>query len=174
MSLLLCLLLASSCVDEPVKNSVLLDDAQNTEVLSRASSQEGEIEDVVYYGVTSVNYQSKYKKLFDKELADSTGLQFGSTYVVRYIECTLKITLKNQYFMGSPSPKCGLQSRPNGTMSEYVSLKRGYNEISQDDKEVVLKCNIMHIISDLSGREYNIYYPCSIQEIEWRGQMFNF
>lgn len=65
-------------------------------------------------------------------------------------------------FSAVDSPKCGLY--PDFTDEE--SDLRGYS-VSQKGNIVTLATKMVHVISDLSGRSYDMWYPCKPAELEW-------
>lgn len=115
------------------------------------------------------------KLLFNKKLADATGLQQGSVYVIRNEKYQMVIPTKGGIFFddqGDEKSQCGLVGIPNGTNAENISLNRGYNIATSTDTSVTLECYLIHILSDVSGKSINQYYPCNPNMIEWKGVLW--
>ena len=91
--------------------------------------------------------------------------------------CLMLVSCSNDadqiFFENEDNPRCGLKSMSDPANGGYISMNRGYNEVSQNERAVVLECYLIHVISDLSGRSLNIYYPCKPDQIEWRGLLYN-
>lgn len=170
----LCLMLAScSNDDDQIFESCKISDCNQTP-MSRSLLSNDDLTDVVVYGYTTCENQKNMKLLFNKDLAAATGLQAGGVYVTRYEKYTITIPLSNQiFFENEDNPRCGLKSMSDPANGGYISMNRGYNEVSQNERSVVLECYLIHVISDLSGRSLNIYYPCKPDQIEWRGLLYN-
>lgn len=113
--------------------------------------------------------------MFDNDLALATGLQAGNVYIARYERYTMKISLNNQFFFeNDEDSKCGLKTMSDPANGNFISMKRGYSEVSQNDNAVILESYLLHVLSDLSGKNLNIYFPCKPAQIEWKGTLYNF
>ena len=170
----LCILTVSCSTDENhLLDGCLIDDC-NSHIKSRSTSDSGEIIDIVLYGYTTCENKNNIKLKINKEIAESTGLQEGNVYIARYERYTKTVPLKSQcFFEDDENNGCGLKVMSNPANGGYVSMLRGYNEISQNEREAILECYLIHILSDLSGRNLNKYFPCMPNQIEWRGTLYN-
>ena len=110
--------------------------------------------------------------MFGSQLAELTGLQAGSVYVTRYETYRNVINLNGRSFFEDENyPECGLrryQTIDGGFLSYN---ERGYNSILNGDK-ITLETHLVHVISDMSGRALNIYYPCSPSNIKWHYYLY--
>ncbi len=133
-----------------------------------------ELTDIILYGYTTRENKKDKKVLISKEFANATGLQVGGVYIIRNERYTMTVPLNNQCFFESEyNDGCGLKTMSDPVDGSFVSMERGYNEVSQNDLRAIIECYLIHVISDMSGRSINIYYPCVPDQIEWRGYLYN-
>lgn len=93
-------------------------------------------------------------------------------YIMETITAQYELTIdglsaRKVRFSPNDSPKCGLY--PDYTNSE-LDL-RGYS-ISQKGDNVTLATKMVHVISDLSGRNYDRWYPCKPEQLEWNYNVY--
>lgn len=114
-------------------------------------------------GATSTSTSANQKVQISSKLANLMGIS-RQIYVLNYITAKYSITIDGlssdrAVFKIVDSPGCGLD--PSKT--DYA---RGYTYGSDGDV-VTLTTRIVHILSDLSGRNYDMYYPCKPENLIW-------
>lgn len=140
--------------------------------LSRSSADD-DVEDVITTGYTSVENGNNMKLLFSSQLANMTGLQAGSVYITRFETFHKKIDLNGaSFFDDELYSECGLRHRQdiNGGYISYT--ERGYNAKPVGTNQMNMTTYLIHVISDISGRKLDIYYPCKPSEIKWHYFLF--
>lgn len=177
LSIILCLFMAS-CNDSAED---LIRTGESTETFSdsniakpnkmtrsaSSTAEEEDLEDVVVSGYTSVENGKTMKLLFSSQLANLTGLQAGSIYVTRYETYKKVINLNGaSFFEDENYNECGLRRSQDLDGGHIKYTDRGYNTVLSGGK-VTLETHLIHVISDMSGRSLNIYYPCSPANIKW-------
>lgn len=177
-----CSLLITSCTDSDapiidcngVKSILTMEEENLTNGIfsTRSLNLKTDLDEVYSKGYTSVQTGENLKLLFGSQLAELTGLQAGSVYVTRYETYRNVINLNGRSFFEDENyPECGLrryQTIDGGFLSYN---ERGYNSILNGDK-ITLETHLVHVISDMSGRALNIYYPCSPSNIKWHYYLY--
>lgn len=116
---------------------------------------------ITAYGYSSYTSSGIKKAFIGPDVAKALGIAdqiyFGETLTVYY---NLRVTGlgQNAFFSYAESPSCG--------MSPNNSSQIGYS-YSQDGENVIMATKIYHIISDLSGRSYDRWYPRHPNELQW-------
>ena len=181
ISIILCLLVAScnDVADEPIvmdssEEAFSSKNEQNLVTRSKSVlSTTEDLEDIVVSGYTSVENGKSMKLLFDSQLASLTGLQSGSIYVTRYETCKKDIALNGaSFFEDENYNECGLRRYQDLDGGHLSYTERGYNTIKVSGNKVTLETHLIHVISDMSGRSLNIYYPCSPSNIKWHFYLY--
>lgn len=116
------------------------------------------------YGCTSQSNGKNYKYILPSQIANSLHIA-KDIYVVRDVTCYnyIKVDGENDVFLAQKSPNCGL--RPTNTTGDYT---RGYTSSTPDqDGKTQMTTKLLYIICDISGRSYNMWYPCSPEKLEW-------
>lgn len=127
--------------------------------VSRASSTT-----ITIYGYSSQNSGGNYKLLISSEIANALSIS-KTIYIAADVTCYMDIKIEglgtSSFFSPVSSPLCGLM--PNGP-----THTRGYTNTTPDaDGNIRFATNLIHIISDLSGRSYDMWYPCNPADIQW-------
>lgn len=117
---------------------------------------------------------SNVKQLFDTQLANLTGLIAGNVYITRY-EAYYKVVNLNgsEFYDDETYESCGLRKRPELLGGSISYTDRGYYSMFVNDNQVKLTTYLIHVISDLSGKKLDIYYPCHPSNIKWHYYLFN-
>lgn len=125
--------------------------------------------------ITLNGYSSKMATQAQKTILGSTLCKLigiaNQIYVVEYVTAYQDITIQGlgttTFFSTVDSPLCGMD--PNN--SDY---RRGYSSSTPDaNGGIRLATKCIHIISDLSGRSYNMWYPCKPEEVQWKYNLIN-
>lgn len=127
--------------------------------------------DFTVYGYTTKSSTGNRKVSIGQELASHMGIQ-SQIYIMETITAQYELTIdglsdKKIRFSPNDSPNCGLY--PDYTNSE-LDL-RGYS-ISQKGDNVTLATKMVHVICDLAGRNYNRWYPCKPEQLEWNYNVY--
>lgn len=113
------------------------------------------------YGYSSYTSTGNRNVRITKDLADKMGI-YRQIYIMEtltvYYDLTISGLNTTNYFAYADSPNCGID--PNN------SSNIGYSH-SQSGTNVKLATKLHHIISDLSGRPYDAWYPCKPAELQW-------
>lgn len=132
----------------------------------QSASTRGVSTDYTVYGYTTTSSTGNKKVILGKELASRMGI-YNQIYIMETVTAKYELTInglnaREVIFSPINSPKCGLY--PDYTSSE-LDL-RGYS-ISQKGDNVTLATKMVHVISDMSGRSYDQWYPCKPAQLEW-------
>lgn len=116
------------------------------------------------YGCTSQKGGGNYKYMIPAEISNSLGIARG-IYVVENVTCYNEIKIDglgtSKFFSPASSPLCGLM--PGGS-----NFTRGYANTNPDSEgKIIFSTLLIHIICDMSGRSYDMWYPCKPANIEW-------
>lgn len=116
------------------------------------------------YGCTSQKGGGNYKYLIPAEIANALGIARG-IYVAENVTCNTEIKIDglgaSKFFSPASSPLCGLM--PGGS-----NFTRGYTNTNPDSEgKIIFSTLLVHIICDMSGRNYDMWYPCKPANIEW-------
>lgn len=127
--------------------------------VSRASSTP-----ITIYGCSSQISGGNYKYLIPSEIAKALGIA-KAIYVAENVTCYTDIKIDglgiSKFFSPAPSPLCGLM--PGGS-----NFARGYtNTIPDAEGKIKFATLLVHIICDMSGRNYDMWYPCNPANIQW-------
>lgn len=124
------------------------------------------------YRRTSINYITAYgfstytssgvmKALMDSHIATYLGVPrqvyFFETLTL-YYNLTVSGLGSSCFFSYNNSPNCGIKPTNNSEIG-YV--------FSQNGETVTMATKLIHIISDLSGVVYDMWYPRSPSSLEW-------
>lgn len=147
---------------------------------SRSSSDisalsDDELREIFEEGYTGTPVNGKnLKLLFNKQLASLTGLVAGNIYITRYEEYHKIVNLNgSEFYDDEEYNECGLRKMPE-LQGGYISYnERGYNTISVGANQMQLTTYLIHVISDMSGRKLDIYYPCVPSKIKWHYFLYN-
>ncbi len=117
---------------------------------------------ITIHGYSSMSSSGSRRANPGSELALKLGIP-NQTYVIESFTCYQDIIIQGLnstvYFIAEDSPNCGID--PNN--SSHI----GYaNSINGNSVRMVTK--VHHIISDLSGISYNLYYPRNPNDLEWQ------
>lgn len=123
--------------------------------------------DIVVYGYTNKHSTGYKTYALDRELKRILGLYPNSFYICEFMMVDYTLTIpgianRTAKFTDIDSPKCGLF--PNHTKEEYNL--RGYSYTRKGDK-ITLTTKIIHIKSDQAGINYDIWFPCKPESLEW-------
>lgn len=125
------------------------------------------------YNGSPVNGQN-LKLLFNKQLANLTGLVAGNIYITRYEEYHKIVNLNgSEFYDDEEYDECGLRKQPELQGGNIPYDERGYNTISVRENQMQLTTYLIHVISDMSGRKLDIYYPCIPSKIKWHYFLYN-
>lgn len=123
--------------------------------------------DVIVYGYTN-KYSTGYKTYaLHKNLKKTLGLYPNAYYICEFITADYALTIpgianRTVKFSDVESPKCGLY--PNYTNDEYHL--RGYSYTRKGDN-ITLTTKIIHVKCDHTGINYDIWFPCRPEELQW-------
>lgn len=125
---------------------------------------------ITIYGYTSKKSGGNKKIAFGKDLLNLMKLP-NQIYIAEYLTVNQDINISGLnptcIFAPIDSPLCGLN--PNSQTYE-----RGYVSDAPDSNgNITLTTKCIHIISDLSGRSYNKWYPCTPEELQWEYKLIN-
>lgn len=119
-------------------------------------------------GYSSKSSGGTRKVILGKELA--TRMQISNQiYIMETVTMNINIHIDGynvtSLFASADSPLCGLI--PNATKEDLY--RRGYVVSSPDSNgNIRLSTRCVHVISDLSGTAYDMWYPCTPEEVQWR------
>lgn len=127
--------------------------------------------DYTVYGYTSTSTSGAMKVLVGYELAKRMGIS-SQTYIAEFVTAEYLLTInglneRKVRFSTNDSPKCGLY--PDYTKDEFDL--RGYS-VLQKGNNVTMATKMIHVISDLGGRSYNMWFPCQPSQLEWCYNIF--
>lgn len=176
----------SDCASEPLPytNEALADitfrNVASGQYMSRSLPSalplsDGEFIEVFETGYTGTpENESNVKQLFNKQLADSTGLIAGNIYITRYETYHKIVNLNESEFYDDETYKgCGLRKRPELQGGGISFNDRGYYSVFVGDNQVKLTTYLFHVISDVSGNKLDVYYPYHPSNIKWHYYLFN-
>lgn len=123
--------------------------------------------DIMVHSYTSKSSTGYKTYALDKNLKSILGLYPYAYYICEFITVNYELTIpgisnRTVKFSDVDSPKCGLF--PNYTKDEYNL--RGYSYIRKGDN-ITLTTKIIHIKADQSGLDYDIWFPCKPEELQW-------
>lgn len=127
---------------------------------------------ITIYGYKSLSVE-KRKAYLGKELATRVGL-YDQIYVGEIVTATQEVSISGlssgQVLFAplSTNSNCGLF--PDFTNDE-LDL-RGYSAVQKGDV-ITMATKTIHIISDLNGKNYNIWYPCQPAQLAWDYMIIN-
>lgn len=127
-----------------------------------------DLEAVEVVGFDKKETQKKRTVSMKAAEAAKFGLPQG-VYVIETILCSKTIQLAGKDFWEDESPECGYKpTRSTSTGLDYdgVSTDRGY--APPESGTNVLRTYVLHVTSDLYGRSYDKYAPCTPGEIKWK------
>ncbi len=119
-------------------------------------------------GCTSQTGEGNYKLLIGQAWASALGIP-NQIYIVENVTCYQTLTIKGLedrtcFFSSAASPNCGFD--PNDLN------KRGYSDSRHGDV-VTMVTKIAHIKTDMSGRNYDRWYPCKPSDLKWNYDLIN-
>ena len=119
-------------------------------------------------GCTSQTGGGNYKRLIGPIWASALGIP-NQIYIVENVTCYQTLTIKGLedrtcFYSSAASPNCGFD--PNDL------AKRGYSDSRHGDV-VTMVTIIAHIKSDMSGRNYDRWYPCKPSDLKWNYDLIN-
>lgn len=126
---------------------------------------------ITLYGYTSLLSTGNRKVILGSQLAGLMGIT-NQIYIAENITAYQNIRIEGlndntSFFATVTSPLCGID--PNST-----NFERGYSASSADpDGNIRLASKCVHVISDLSGRSYDLWYPCRPSEFQWIYRLIN-
>lgn len=113
------------------------------------------------YGFSTYTSSGTMKGLMDSHIATYLGVPrqvyFFETLTLYYY-LTVPGLGSTHLFSYNNSPNCGIKPT-NSSEIEYVSSENG--------ETVTMATKLIHIISDLSGVVYDMWYPRSPSSLEW-------
>lgn len=128
-----------------------------SEIITTRSS----ITPVTIYGYTSSTSTGNKKVIFNETVRKYLGL-YNQVYIAETLTLYYKVTISGlnttTYFTYAESPLCGMSPNDSNII--------GYS-YSQDGNTVTLATKVHHIICDLSGKQYNMWYPCKPEDLQW-------
>lgn len=128
--------------------------------------------DTTFIGYTSSVSSGNRTTSISSTLANKMGIPYNKYYICEWLTLDYATTLtglsNGQAFISYlPSPNCGLL--PDTIYSTYEEI--GYKTVTVGDA-ITLKTKVLHVICDVSGVSYNLYYPCIPSLLEWNMRMF--
>lgn len=119
---------------------------------------------ITIYGCSSQVGGGNYKYLIPNEIANALDIS-KAIYVAENVTCYTEIKIEglgiSKFFSPASSPLCGIM--PGGS-----NFARGYSNTTPDaEGKIKFSTILIHIKSDMSGRNYNMWYPCSPANIQW-------
>ncbi len=137
---------------------------------SSESQTRASINTVTLNGYSSKISGGNQKILILSDLADLMGIM-SQIYIMEYVTAYQDLTIDGlgatSFFNAVNSPLCGID--PNGT-----NYKRGYSSSTPDENgNIRLATKCIHVISDMSGRSYDMWYPCRPEELQWIYNLIN-
>lgn len=124
-----------------------------------------DFEPVEVTGIDNKEVRKKRTVAMKAAEAAKFGLPQG-TYVVETVLCSKTIQLAGKDFWEDDSPECGYKptkSTSTGLDYDGVSTDRGY--APPESGSNVLRTYVLHVTSDLFGRSYDRYAPCTPDKI---------
>lgn len=117
------------------------------------------------YGCSSQKGGGNYKYMIPTDISNVLGIP-RAIYVVENVTCYTEIKIDGlgttKFFSPASSPLCGIM--PGGS-----NFTRGYTNTTPDSQgKIIFSTLLIHIISDMSGRNYDMWYPCNPTNIEWK------
>lgn len=133
---------------------------ERIEPMSRSS-----VNEITLNSYTSISSGGNQKVLVLKDLADVIGVS-SQIYILEYVTAYQDITISGlgttAFFSSVDSPLCGVV--PNGKNWGEI----GYSSSTPDaNGNIRLASKCIHIISDLSGRNYDLWYPRRPENFQW-------
>lgn len=127
--------------------------------------------DFTVYKYTSKSISCTYKVVCGKELASLLHI-YNQVYLTEYITAKYELTIdglsnKTARFSANDSPNCGLY--PDYTVDELED--RGYS-VTQKGNKITMTTRIIHIISSLDGINYDKWYPCKPEDLQWNYNVY--
>ena len=149
--------------------SLRADDAYDWQVLFPETRTS--VNTITLHGYSSKTSSGNKKVYVQKNLATLMGIS-SQIYIMEYVTAYQDITItglsKTSLYSPLDSPLCGV--KPNGEGWE----DRGYVAGSPTDEgKIRMTSMCVHIISDLSGRSYDLWYPCKPEKFEWQYTLVN-
>ena len=122
--------------------------------------------DFTVYGYNTTSSTGNRKVMIGKELASRMGI-YNQMYIMEIVTAKYELTInglsaREVIFSPINSPKCGLFP---GYTDDELDL-RGYSNTQKGDN-VTLVTKMIHVISDMSGRYYDQWFPCKPAQHEW-------
>ena len=118
-------------------------------------------------GYTSYSTSDVKKVRITKDFAKALGI-YQQIYLMDFYTVNYNKTIDGLgtdiFFSPAESPNCGL----NPTNSS----ERGYSS-NQSGNSITFVTKIYHVISDLSGKTYDLWYPCKPEEVVWCYNLIN-
>lgn len=126
---------------------------------------------ITLQGYTSKSSTGNQKVLVQKSLADLIGIS-SQIYILEYVTAYQDFRISGlgstSFFSTAASPQCGVD--PNGKSW----ADRGYSASTPtSDGDIRLSSKCIHVISDISGRSYDKWYPCKPEVFEWNYTLVN-
>jgi len=136
------------------------DSSNEADLVSRAS-----VNVLTLRGCTSLQSGGNEKIFIRSDLANLIGIS-SQTYILEHITAYQYTIIPglgpSLFFAPADSPLCGVDPSANNW------AVRGYTCSSPNaNGEVTFTSKCLHIISDMSGRSYNIWYPCKPDDFLW-------
>lgn len=135
-----------------------------------SSIERSSVNTISLNGYSSKVSGGNIKVAISKTLANLMGIA-NQIYIMEKVTVYQDIKIESlgstSFFSAADSPLCGID--PNDT-----NYKRGYSSSSPDSKgNIRLASKCIHIISDLSGRNYDMWYPCKPENVQWEYNLIN-
>lgn len=164
-------------VMEYVTSDDLFDQGQ-LDFIGWKSSSNGEtncsrssVNTITLEGYTAKSSTGNQKVLVQKSLADLIGVS-SQIYILEYVTAYQDFKISGlgatSFFSTADSPQCGVD--PNGANWAV----RGYSASTPtSDGNIRLASKCIHIICDISGKNYDKWYPCKPEQFKWNYTLVN-
>lgn len=148
-------------------SSHTLETTRATNLIRNAPLNATGLNEFTVYGYTTSTTTGNKKVIISQDLADNLGIA-RQIYVMETLTLKYIVTISGlgstAFFTPRDSPNCGMD--PNN------SSVIGYSN-SVNISNVVLATKVHHIISDLSGRSYDMWYPRKPADLQWSYGIIN-
>ena len=132
---------------------------------TRSSIERSSVKTITLNGYSSKVSGGNQKVIIGNTLANLMGIM-NQIYILEYVTVYQDIKIEGlgstSFFTAADSPLCGID--PNGT-----NYKRGYSSSSPDPEgNIRLASKCIHVICDMAARNYDMWYPCKPEEVQWK------
>ncbi len=129
---------------------------------------------ITLYGYSSIVSDGRESLYIQKDLADLIGIS-SKTYIAEYITAYQYIKVEGlgttTFFSTANSPLCG--SDPSAGRWSSIGYAYIASSSSNNQNIVKLESRCIHVICDISGRNYDKWYPRKPEDFQWNYILIN-